>query len=68
VARVGDFFGAAEKFGFPLSVVHPTDNKFPQFDPQLDAQKGLSDKQKRELQDQINELFAVLQASRDYRM
>lgn len=68
MARVGEFFGAQTRFGDPLSVVHPRDNRFPKYDPELLAAKDLTQKQRRELQRQIDELYAALVASRDYRM
>lgn len=68
MARIGEFFSGITRFGDPLSVVHPPDNQFPKFDPELLNMEGLTERQRRELQDQIDELFAALLASRDYRM
>lgn len=68
MARVGEFLGAVVRFGDPLSVIHPTDNQFPKYDEAIAKEEGLTDRQRQELQDQVNELYAVLIASRDYRM
>lgn len=68
MARVGEFFSGITRFGDPLSVVHPIDNEFPKYDPELLAEQGLTERQRQRLQEQIDELYAVLVASRDYRM
>ena len=62
MARRGQFSKAGVAYGIPLSVVHPIDNKMPpQFDPALsDPLLKLTDAQKQDLQDRIDDLTAVL--------
>lgn len=66
MARSGSFAGSTFSYGEPLSVVHPPDNKFPSFDPEILAEKGLSEQQRLDLQQQLDELSAVLTLARDY--
>lgn len=66
MARVGSFSGPNFAFGVPLSLAHPSDNKFPRFDPAIEAEAGLTDSERQDLQDQADELAATLILSRDY--
>lgn len=59
MARVGNFSGPNFVFGAPLSIIHPKDNKFPLYEAALDR-THLTDEQKRELQDEIEELTGAL--------
>jgi len=64
VARIGEFAGPSTEFGLPLSFIHPTDNGFlkAQFHPLLlDPRLKLTDKQRRDLQREIEELFGLAQ-------
>lgn len=64
MARIGEFAGPSVEFGVPLSFVHPKDNNFlkAQFHPfLLDPRLKLTDKQRRELQKEIEDLFGLLQ-------
>ena len=67
MARVGSFSPSTFIVGAPLQVVHPSDNAFPEFDPEIEALKGLSDKDRIDLQDQIDELAGTLITGRDYK-
>lgn len=60
MARRGSFTAPTEHFGAPLALVHPIDNKFPKYDPEVDALEGLTDEQKRKIQQKIDELFGAL--------
>jgi len=66
--RKGSFSQGAISYGAPLGYIHPPDNTLPpQFDPLLDdAALGLSDAQKADLQDRIDDLFDTLRGERDY--
>jgi hypothetical protein len=62
MARSGSFSKSTVSYGVPLSFAHPTDNAMPpQFDPALDDPSlKLTDIQKQELQDRIDDLYGVL--------
>jgi ABC-type transporter Mla subunit MlaD len=62
MARKGEFSRGGVQYGAPLSFIHPTDNKMPpQWDPALDSVAlGLTEVQKQELQDRIDDLMATL--------
>jgi hypothetical protein len=68
MARSGQFSKSGVSYGVPLSFAHPTDNKMPpQFDPALDDPSlALTDIQKQELQDRIDDLYHVLQGENKY--
>lgn len=68
MARMGQFSGASEQYGQPLSFVHPPDNDFAKArftDVLLDPRLNLTKKQRREIQQEIDEFFAVLKLGRD---
>lgn len=65
MARRGSFIGPSEFYGAPLAVVSPLDGSFPQFDPEIEALSGVSDEKKRELQAQLDELYATLLLGRE---
>lgn len=68
MARVGQFLGPSEVFGAPLAIVKPPDNNVAKsrFAPQLlDPALGLDEARMSELNQEINELFRVLQIGRD---
>jgi hypothetical protein len=68
MARMGKFSGASEQYGLPLSFIHPKDNDFAKarFSPiLLDPRLDLTKKQRREIQDQIDNFLAVLKLGRD---
>lgn len=62
--RVGSFAGPTEAFGLPLQLVHPPDNKFPRFDPEIEA-LNISDEEKAKLQAEAEALFGALVVGRD---
>lgn len=64
VARVGSFAGPSVAFGVPLQIVHPKDNRFPLFDPEIEA-LDISLEEKAKLQAEIENLSATLIVSRD---
>jgi hypothetical protein len=55
-------------YGVPFSVIHPIDNKLPdQFVSDLnDPALNLTEQQKQEIQDRIDDLYMVLKGERDY--
>ena len=66
MARMGTFSGATEQYGAPLSYIHPKDNDFGKakyHEIIQDARFGLNTKQKRQAQEEVNEVFAVLQVA-----
>lgn len=67
MARIGSFSPPQFQPGAPLNIVHPIDNKVPEFDPEIEAMKGLSEREKVELEAQIEEVAAALTLSRDQR-
>lgn len=68
MARSGSFSRGTVDYGNPLSFVKPADNNpGSKFDaPLLDPSLGLTDQQKEDLQQQIDDLDAVLRGERDY--
>lgn len=68
--RSGQFSqgGKIYGYGFPLSFVHPPDNKMPgQFIPEIeDAFLKLTLEQKMDLQNRIDDLYQVLRGERRY--
>lgn len=67
MARIGSFSQPTVVFGEAVNVVKPPDNQFPLFDPELMADKTLTDKQRNDLQQQIDELAAALTLARDFK-
>lgn len=67
MARIGSFAPSTFIVGAPLQVVHPSDNRVPQFDPEIEALTGLTDAERVKLQAQADELAATLTLARDYR-
>ena len=67
MARVGSFSPSTFIPGAPLAVVHPADNNFPQYDPEVAALNDVTEADRVKLQQQIDELTAALSLSRDYR-
>ena len=68
MARMGTFAGATETYGDPVAFVHPVDNDFNKArfsDPVLDPRLKLTDKQMRELQQKIDDLYAVLKLGQE---
>lgn len=68
MARMGQFSRSATQYGMPVGVVKPPDNNVGSrySEDLLDPSMGLTEEQRQELQDRINELFAVLRGERDY--
>lgn len=68
MARSGQFSRGAVSYGTPLSVVHPKNNKMPRefIDALYSKSLDLELEQKAELQDRIDDLYAVLRGERDY--
>lgn len=69
MARSGQFSGPSVPFGQTVGIVHPVDNnvlasKYHQI--LTDASLNLTEEQREELQREIDELLALLKASRDY--
>ena len=62
--RIGSFAGPTAGFGLPLQVVHPIDNKFPMFDPEIDA-LNISLAEKQKLQMEAEQLTGALIVGRD---
>lgn len=63
MARMGTFAGATEQYGGPVSFVHPKDNDFEKarFNPiLLDPRLKLTNKQRRELQREIDDLYYLM--------
>ena len=62
MARSGQFSKGGVPYGAPLSFIHPTDNQMPpQWDPALDdVNLALTELQKLELQDRIDDLTDTL--------
>jgi len=68
VARVGQFLGPTEVYGAPLAIAHPADNNVAgsRYHPLLlDPKLNLDEQQMSDMQQQIMELFRVLQLGRD---
>ncbi len=64
MARIGSFSGPPQSFGIPLAVVHPRDNKFPMFDPEIEA-LDISIVEKAKLQAEVENLAGALIVGRD---
>jgi hypothetical protein len=68
VARMGTFAGASEAYGVPLSFIHPADNDFAKarFHPiLLDPRLKLTNKQRRRLQGEIDDLAGLGRLARE---
>lgn len=68
MARMGQFAGAGEQYGGPVSFVHPVDNDFERarFSPELlDPRLKLTNAQRRKLQREIDDTFYFLGLGRD---
>lgn len=67
MARMGQFSGGTAAIGRSLSFVHPRDNDFEKgkYAPELLKMK-LTDKQRDELQDRINDLYKTFLGERDF--
>jgi hypothetical protein len=68
MARMGTFAGASEVYGLPLSYIHPKDNDFAKarFHPiLLDPRLKLTDKQRRSLQEKIDDLAGLGRLARE---
>ena len=68
MARMGTFAGASEQYAVPLSYIHPKDNDFrkARFHPLLlDPRLGLTNKQRRRLQRQIDDLAGLGRVARE---
>ena len=66
MARMGNFSGATETYGVPLSYIHPKDNDFGKakyHEIIQDARFGLNTKQKNAAQREVDEVFAALQVA-----
>jgi hypothetical protein len=68
MARMGQFAGATEAYGLPLSFIHPKDNDFAKakFHPTLlDPRWKLTKKQRREMQAEIDDLTGTMHAAKN---
>ena len=66
MARIGSFAGPeVAYYGAPLETVHPANNKFPLFDPEIEGLTGLSLAEKAKMQAELDELAAALIVIRD---
>jgi len=68
MARMGNFAGPSEPYGQPLSFIHPRDNDFAKarFHPiLLDPRLKLTNKQRREIQREVDDVAATLQLGKD---
>lgn len=68
MARIGTFAGATGAYGLPLSFVHPADNDFAKarFSPiLLDPRLKLTNKQRRRLQGEIDDLAGLGRLARE---
>jgi hypothetical protein len=69
MARMGSFSGGGQLFGQPIAVVHPPDNNVQaaRYAPELlDPSLQLTEQQREELQQRVDELYGVLRGERDY--
>ena len=66
MTRIGSFAGPTVGFGLPLQIVHPIDNKFPMFEPEIEA-LNISVEEKQKLQIEAEQLTGALIVSRDSR-
>ena len=67
MARFGSFSSPTFAFGTPVGIVKPLDNKIPQFDPELESAKDLTDAQRKALQSEVQGLAATLILARDFK-
>ena len=68
MARMGKFAGPSERYGPPLSFIQPKDNDFAKakFHPMLlDPRLKLTNKQRRKLQGDMDDLTSLLSLGRD---
>ncbi len=68
MARAGQFAGASEQYGIPLSFIHPKDNDFAKarFSPSiLDPRYGLTAKQRRRAQKAADDLANFFRSLRE---
>lgn len=65
MARAGSFSGPTFQFGAPLEIVHPPDNQFPLYDPEIEGLAGATPEERAKLQAELDALFAVLVTARD---
>lgn len=68
MARMGQFAGALEAYGLPLSYIHPKDNDMAKakFHPVLlDPRWKMTSKQRREAQQEIDDLVRLMQLGRE---
>lgn len=67
MARIGQFSRSATSYGMPVGIIKPPDNVIPQYASELlDPSLRLTDEERQELQDRIDELEAMLRGERDY--
>lgn len=69
MARRGSFSGGGQVYGEPLSVVHPPDNNVDSAryaSELLDPSLQLTEQQREDLQQQIDDLYGVMRGERDY--
>ena len=69
MARMGSFTGGGQLYGQPLSIVHPPDNNVDAARYSaalLDPSLKLTESQREDLQERVNELYGVLRGERDY--
>ncbi len=69
MARSGSFSGGGQLYGQPMAVIHPPDNNVDasRYAPELlDPSMQLTEEQKEELQERIDELYGVMRGERDY--
>ena len=64
MVRIGSFAGPSVGFGLPLQIVHPKDNVFPLFDPEIEA-LDISIEEKWKLQMEAEQLAGALIVARD---
>jgi hypothetical protein len=68
MARMGQFAGASEEYGGVVSYIQPPDNDFEKgrfTDTLLDPRLDLTKKQRREIQQEIDEFLSLLRLGRD---
>lgn len=68
MARIGTFAGPSEEYGAPVSFVYPPDGDFEKgrfTDTLLDPRLDLTKKQRRAIQEEVDEFFALLKLGRD---
>ena len=65
---MGQFAGPSEQYGLPLSFIHPVDNDFLKGEIHpilLDPRWKLTKKQRREMQDEVDDVLGNLIAARE---